>query len=133
MMVLRGLRPATLFKKDWHRCFPVNFVKFVRTLFHIEHLRTTASNIILQYFFSTTKTHQIILHIFFDTYRQRKKFLSHKDMEIAVSYVFYYLKAQCYLLTFSVEKIKQFNKYFNKQRSKSHISDLFNVYASPNE
>ena len=29
-----GLRPATLFKKRlWHRCFPVNFAKFVRTSF----------------------------------------------------------------------------------------------------
>ena len=26
-----GLRPATLLKKRlWHRCFPVNFVKFLR-------------------------------------------------------------------------------------------------------
>ena len=29
-----GLRPATLLKKRlWHRCFPVNFVKFLRTSF----------------------------------------------------------------------------------------------------
>ena len=29
-----GLRPATLFKKRlWHRCFPVNFAKFLRTPF----------------------------------------------------------------------------------------------------
>ena len=29
-----GLRPATLLKnKLWHRCFPVNFVKFLRTPF----------------------------------------------------------------------------------------------------
>ena len=29
-----GLRPATLLKKSlWHRCFPVNFVKFLRTPF----------------------------------------------------------------------------------------------------
>ena len=29
-----GLRPATLLKKRlWHRCFPVNFVKFLRTFF----------------------------------------------------------------------------------------------------
>ena len=29
-----GLRPATLLKKRlWHRCFPVNFVKFLRTPF----------------------------------------------------------------------------------------------------
>ena len=34
-----SFRPATLFKKRlWHRCFPVNFVKFCRTLFFIEHL-----------------------------------------------------------------------------------------------
>ena len=30
-----GLRLATLFKKRlWHRCFPVNFVKFFRTFFY---------------------------------------------------------------------------------------------------
>ena len=29
-----GLRPATLLRKRvWHRCFPVNFVKFLRTPF----------------------------------------------------------------------------------------------------
>ena len=33
------LRPATLLKKRlWHRCFPVNFVKFLRTPVFIEHL-----------------------------------------------------------------------------------------------
>ena len=32
-------RPTTLLKKRlWHRCFPVNFVKFLRTPFFIEHL-----------------------------------------------------------------------------------------------
>ena len=35
-----GLRPATSLKKRlWHRCFPVNFVKFLRAPFLIEHLR----------------------------------------------------------------------------------------------
>ena len=34
------LRPATLLKKRlWHRCFPLNFVKFLRTPFYTEHLR----------------------------------------------------------------------------------------------
>ena len=34
------LRPATLLKKTlWHRCFPVNFAKFLRTPFLKEHLR----------------------------------------------------------------------------------------------
>ena len=35
-----GLRPATLLKKRlWQRCFLVNFAKFLRTPFLIEHLR----------------------------------------------------------------------------------------------
>ena len=35
-----GLRPATLLKKRlWHRCFPVNFVRFLRTPFLTEDLR----------------------------------------------------------------------------------------------
>ena len=33
-----ALRPATLLKKRlWHRCFPVNFAKFLRTPFLTEH------------------------------------------------------------------------------------------------
>ena len=33
-----GLRPDTLLKKRlWHRCFSVNFGKFLRTPFYIEH------------------------------------------------------------------------------------------------
>ena len=36
--------PATLLKKGlWHRCFPVDFAKFLRTPFFTEHLQTTAS------------------------------------------------------------------------------------------
>ena len=32
-------RPTTLLKKrPWHWCFPLNFVKFLRTPFYIEHL-----------------------------------------------------------------------------------------------
>ena len=35
-----GLRPALLLKKKlWRRCFPVNFVKFLRTPFLTEYLR----------------------------------------------------------------------------------------------
>ena len=34
-----GLKPATLLKKrHWHRCFPQNFAKFLRTPFFREHL-----------------------------------------------------------------------------------------------
>ena len=36
-----GLRPATLLKNRlWHRCFPVDFAKFLRTPFVTEHLRS---------------------------------------------------------------------------------------------
>ena len=35
---------ATLLKNTlWHRCFPMDFAKFPRTLFFTEHLWTTAS------------------------------------------------------------------------------------------
>ena len=35
-----GLKPVTLLKKRlWHRCFLVNFTKFLRKLFFKEHLR----------------------------------------------------------------------------------------------
>ena len=35
-----GLRPATLLEKRfWHKCFPVNFAKFLRTPFLTENLR----------------------------------------------------------------------------------------------
>ena len=37
---LASLRPATLLKKRlWHRCVPMNFVKFLGTPFFIEKLR----------------------------------------------------------------------------------------------
>ena len=40
--VLRNFAKFTgkhLCQSLWHRCFPVNFAKFVRALFFIEHLR----------------------------------------------------------------------------------------------
>ena len=43
---IASLRPATLLKKRlWHRCFPVNFAKFLRTPFLTEHLRCLLLNI----------------------------------------------------------------------------------------
>ena len=39
-----GLKPATLLKKRlWHRCFPVNFAKFLRTPF----LQNTSGRLLL--------------------------------------------------------------------------------------
>ena len=38
-LIITTLVITTLLKKRlWHRCFPVNFVKFLRTPFYIEHL-----------------------------------------------------------------------------------------------
>ena len=42
-----GLRPATLLKKRlWYRCFAVNFVKFLRIPFYIEHFWWLLLNIV---------------------------------------------------------------------------------------
>ena len=38
-MVFLGVLRPRLKKRLWHRCFPVNFVKFLRTSFFAEHLR----------------------------------------------------------------------------------------------
>ena len=41
-----GFRPGTLLKKRlWHRCFPVNFVKSLRTPFLTEHVRWLLLNV----------------------------------------------------------------------------------------
>ena len=42
-LIKKGLKPATLLKKRlWRRCFPVNFAKFLNSLFLTEHLRLAA-------------------------------------------------------------------------------------------
>ena len=39
LVLVSGLSPATLLKKRfWHKRIPVNFAKFLRTPFFIEHL-----------------------------------------------------------------------------------------------
>ena len=51
-----GVRPPTLLKKKlWHRCFPVNFAKFLRTPFLTEYLWATASELFTTYFGIDTK------------------------------------------------------------------------------
>ena len=45
-------RPATLLKKrPWHRCFPVNFEKFLRTPF----LQNTSGRLLLNFFLDLVK------------------------------------------------------------------------------
>ena len=53
-----GLRAATLLKKRlWHRCFPVNFVKLLRTPLSTEHLRW------LLLYFSSILLSQSFVHV----------------------------------------------------------------------
>ena len=37
-----GLRPATLLKRPWHWCFPVDFAKYLKNTFFAEHPRMIA-------------------------------------------------------------------------------------------
>ena len=43
-------RPATLLKRLWHRCFPVNSARSFKSNFFSEHLWTTASGDAMQNF-----------------------------------------------------------------------------------
>ena len=53
------LRPATLLKKRlWHRCFSVNFAKFLRTPF----LQNTSGRLVLLFFFIFARSQVIILN-----------------------------------------------------------------------
>ena len=57
-----GLRPATLLKKKlWHRRFPINFPKFLRTPFFTEDLLATASVFDLS-FHSISRNKPLKLH-----------------------------------------------------------------------
>ena len=44
------MEKSLLKKRLWHRCFPVNFVKFLRTPFYIEHLWWLLLKIVVQVF-----------------------------------------------------------------------------------
>ena len=47
-----GLKPATLLKmRLWRRCFPMNFLKFLRAPFYIEYLRWLLLRVVLSFFY----------------------------------------------------------------------------------
>ena len=55
-----GLRPATLLKKRlWHRCFPVNFAKFLRTPFS----RNISGRLLLYIQIKRSKDYQDFLRV----------------------------------------------------------------------
>ena len=64
-----GLRPAILLKKRlWHRCFPINFMKFLKTPFFAEHLWANASRLnihikIIQYWSGVTYCTKVYINL----------------------------------------------------------------------
>ena len=61
-----GLRPATLLKKSLrHRCFPVNFAKFLRTPFFTEHLRWLLLHVNLNIYIYMSFLERLLAFVFF--------------------------------------------------------------------
>ena len=52
-------------KEIWHRCFPVNFAKFLRILFFIDKLLVAASRFFVLSFYSCGKLWLLTVKIFF--------------------------------------------------------------------
>ena len=80
-----GIRPVTLLKERlWHRCFPVNFLNFLRTPSVTEHnwqllLKTSVNQLIfreetvdLQLYYSRTFSHEIFIYMCFKHFQARK-------------------------------------------------------------
>ena len=81
------LRPATLLKKrHWHWCFPVNFTKFLRTTFYIEHLWWLLLHILCVHFLRIH--HDYFFQRFFESVRAQ--FLSGKISGLLVIYLINY-------------------------------------------
>ena len=81
---VEGFRPATLLKKRlWHRCFPVNFVKFLRAPFFIDHLWTTASAI--DTLINCFQSHECIWNVTSGDYEdQNRKSLPLEEFDMSV-------------------------------------------------
>ena len=61
--------PATLLKKrHWHRCFPANFAKFLRTPFFTEHLWWLLLSLFFFFFIFMRGRIRNFLHILLDTH-----------------------------------------------------------------
>ena len=68
-----SLRPATLLKKRlWHRCFPVNFAKFLRTPF----LNNTSGRLLLHFW-----------NVALDGWMYRAKFIGHGLAQVSNKWV----------------------------------------------
>ena len=77
-------RPATVFKKRfWRRCFPVNFVKFLRTPISVEHLWWLLLDVAckeknmckIDLFYQNKDEHQLFFRFFANFLRNSIKYL----------------------------------------------------------
>ena len=72
LIKLQNSRPATLLKKRlWHKCFPVNFVRFLRTPFS----QSTYWRLLLDLYFLSSKA-EMHLDLFYDKKTFCKKMCS---------------------------------------------------------
>ena len=100
-----GLRPATLLKKRrWHRCFPVNFVKFLRTPFLKNNSRW-----LLLYLVSYKKYRIVSEHFFWKAI----KYLSCKLLQICVQLASIFLGARTVLYEMRFIWNFVFEKFFS--------------------
>ena len=96
MAAFKRLRPATLLKKRlWHRCFPVNFVKFLRTPFFTELLLATTS--ILR---GGRRLKQIQISIISKLHKENSK----ENKNVLTFFIFYLLCSSFFLLGFTFYK-----------------------------
>ena len=92
-----GLTPATLFKKrHWHRCFPVNFSKFLRTPF----LQKTSGELLLNIFSDGNKA---IAFDYLITNCNYQYHLSNGCLIISKIRLLYFL-IRCYFILFNVTR-----------------------------
>ena len=80
-----GLRPASLLKKRlWHMCFPVKFVKFLRTSFLTEHLQWLLLEV------AAINLHHHTLFYAWVTWKMNLKFISWKTFCLMLLYRWYF-------------------------------------------
>ena len=84
--IVAGRRPATLLKKIlWHRCFPLNFVKFLRTPFYIEHFRWLCLIFVDHQhclFRSQEESGSCVLDVLISKYLTKEKYLTEQNRKL---------------------------------------------------
>ena len=72
----KGLRLATLLKKRlWHKCFPANYMKFLRTPFFIEHCWWLLLHMVL------VQVHWNYLHVIRENSRRKYSIQCYESIE----------------------------------------------------